>query len=130
MATRFSPGRDSRGTPSCTAGNASRSQGLVRLGYDQSKSANSAWDAAVPLTVAILRSVARLVAADLGAGGSSEAAALLTGAADTRSTPADDVLALREDFVRTNVDWVATKSGTRELAERALKESKKLAIYL
>ena len=88
------------------------------------------WDGKAPLTIAMLRSLTYLVAAELGAADAADAAETLTNAADTRSVPAEELLGLREALVRTRPDWAAVGPGTRDLAARALKEAKRLAIEL
>ncbi len=87
-------------------------------------------DDQAPLTVGTIRAVVRLVAADLLRKGATGHAGMLTEAADTTSVPADELLAMREALVRTRSGWMDAGSQTRDLAERALREAKRLAIDL
>jgi hypothetical protein len=77
-----------------------------------------------------MRTVVRLVATNLVKRGYEGNAGVLREAADTTSVPADELLAMREALVLTRSGWMDAGNQTRDLAERALRDSKRLAIDL
>jgi hypothetical protein len=82
------------------------------------------------MTVSSLREIVRKVSLELRLRGRVASASQLEAAADLKSSPADEVLAMREAMVQTRPDWSAVGVAVAPEATRAMNEAKDLAIRL
>ena len=80
--------------------------------------------------VAALRAAVLAAAGELAAAGRAEEASLLEEAGELRSTPADEVLAMREALVRTREAWQHIHGAVAGEAAAALAAAKELSIRL
>lgn len=87
-------------------------------------------DVGGPITVGSLRTIVTTVAVELRSKGRTASADRLQAAANLESSPAEEVLVMREAMVRTRSDWGTADVESRRVAARAIIAAKRLALEL